>query len=331
MPMVRKRSALAAAVVVLLLSIVCGSPPAFLPGGRVLLDAHNAYPYEGRWADRIDRALATGVPLAIEQDLAFCTSEPGARREPVVTHEDRCHGGEPTLRAYFFERIRPIMERALAEGPSAHWPLVTLNLDFKTNEPEHHRAVWSLLGEHERWLTTAPRPEGARDISPLTPGPLLVLTGAHDTQQQTFFASVPAGGTLRLFGAVATLDPDTAGALPRPGPPSAYRRWWNHPWRIVEAGGPRQALTWRPEEAARLEALTRTAHRAGLWLRLYTLNGHPAEDAQGWFDGYNFGTREAAAIRWRAAIDAGVDFIATDQYEGLAGELARRRPAPGGR
>ena len=31
-----------------------------------LLDAHNCYPYEGRWTDRIDRALAVGFPVAIE-------------------------------------------------------------------------------------------------------------------------------------------------------------------------------------------------------------------------------------------------------------------------
>ena len=47
--------------------------PGYLPGRRVLLDAHNAYPEQGLWRDRIDRALATGVPLAIEQDLVwFC-------------------------------------------------------------------------------------------------------------------------------------------------------------------------------------------------------------------------------------------------------------------
>ena len=41
------------------------------PGSRVLLDAHNCYPYDGRWADRIDRALRAGFPLSIEQDLAW--------------------------------------------------------------------------------------------------------------------------------------------------------------------------------------------------------------------------------------------------------------------
>ena len=43
----------------------------FLNHGRPMLDAHNCYPYDGRWADRIDRALSTGFPISIEQDLAW--------------------------------------------------------------------------------------------------------------------------------------------------------------------------------------------------------------------------------------------------------------------
>jgi hypothetical protein len=35
----------------------------------------------------------------------------------------------------------------------------------------------------------------------------------------------------------------------------------------------------------------------------------------GWSPGYNFRSLDAVRIRWRAAIAAGVDFIATDQYE----------------
>src|SRR5262245_11979438 len=40
-------------------------------GTRVLLDAHNAYVENGEWSDRLDRALATGLPIAIEQDLVW--------------------------------------------------------------------------------------------------------------------------------------------------------------------------------------------------------------------------------------------------------------------
>jgi len=36
-----------------------------LPGKVPLRDSHNCYPYEGRWVDRIDRALATGFPVTV--------------------------------------------------------------------------------------------------------------------------------------------------------------------------------------------------------------------------------------------------------------------------
>jgi hypothetical protein len=41
------------------------APLDFLNHNRPVLDAHNCYPYEGRWADRIDRALTTGFPVGI--------------------------------------------------------------------------------------------------------------------------------------------------------------------------------------------------------------------------------------------------------------------------
>ncbi|MBA2355926.1 MAG: hypothetical protein H0V80_14820, partial [Acidobacteria bacterium] len=55
---------LAAVVVGLSLAAPGAQAPTLAPGARVLLDAHNAYPYEGRYADRLERALATGLPVA---------------------------------------------------------------------------------------------------------------------------------------------------------------------------------------------------------------------------------------------------------------------------
>jgi hypothetical protein len=295
----------------------------FHPGQRTLLDAHNAYPDRGRFADRIEVALATGLPVAIEQDLAWCAGADGAMA-PRVSHEPTCVGGEPTLEAYFFERVRPIVEGALSRGPSADWPLITLNLDFKTNEPEHHAAVWALLGKYENWLTTAPRGADAAVVAPLRIGPVLVLTGSPDIQQVTFHDALAPGARLRVFGAIAGIaSPESSPvALPRATPATNYRRWWNHPWRVVEAEaeGQREAGEWTPADAARLAALVADAHEHGLWIRFYTLNG-VAGQREGWTASYNFGSLEAAARRWRAAIDAHVDFIATDQYA----EFARSR------
>jgi hypothetical protein len=56
------------------------------------------------------------------------------------------------MRDYFFERIRPLMEAALKEGDKGNWPLVTLNLDFKSDESAHHAAVWKLLRQYEAWI-----------------------------------------------------------------------------------------------------------------------------------------------------------------------------------
>jgi hypothetical protein len=306
------------------------------------LDAHNCYPYHGQWADRIERALATGVPLAIEQDLAWYSDPATGRSWSVVVHEERFTGGEPTLRDYFFERIRPIVERALAEGARDDWPLITLNLDFKAEQPEHLAAIWQLLGDYEEWLTTAERGEDPARVAPLEVRPLLVLTGESDAQEQVFHHDVPAGGRLRLFGAVRVrraepgVTPEQAWQYNVATPPEAllpaggdnYRRWWNNSWFFVEKGGATRAAEWTPEDEQRLRSLVGHAHANNLWIRFYTLNGHdPADETHGWSSGYNFGSREQAEKRWRAALAAGVDFIASDQYEDLSAVLQQRRAA----
>lgn len=315
------------------------------PGARVVLDAHNAYPYNGRHGDRIDRALAGGVPVAIEQDLVWRPAGPDGPARSVVSHGEPFDGTEPSLRDHFFERIRPVVERAMSDGDRSLWPLVVLNLDLKTNEPEHHQALWTLLGEYESWLTTAERTADAATPAPLDVRPVLVLTGESDAQARAFHDALPIGSRLRLFGAMPVRPPAVPearraaeqrrfwDALPsRPLPAATnYRRWWNAPWAVVEEGGQRAAGDWTLAEDARLRALVTRAHEAGLWLRLWTVNGHEtgAETAEGWSTGYNVGSFEAARTRWRAAIAAGVDFVATDQYEAFTAELpaTRRRLA----
>jgi len=56
-----------------------------------------------------------------------------------------------------------------------------------------------------------------------------------------------------------------------------------------------------------------------------TENPRPTS-SHGWFHNYNFGSLEAARLRWRAAIRAGVDFVAVDQYEDFAAELRGSKP-----
>ena len=174
----------------------------FLPGARVLLDAHNCYPEQGRWSDRLERALKTGLPMAIEQDLAWHTDKASGRSWSVVVHHLPPSGSEPTVKTYFFEQIRPLVEHALQSGDRKDWPLITLNLDFKTEEREHLEFIWRLLGEYEDWLCTAPRTATPETPATLELRPVLVLTGSSDAQQKVFHDAVPVGGRLRLFGAV---------------------------------------------------------------------------------------------------------------------------------
>lgn len=278
---------------------------------RVLLDAHNCYPENGQWAERIERALAQGTPIAIEQDLAWFDGR------SILTHEKKFTGSEPGMRQYFFERIRPIVEKELREGNRKRWPAIVLNLDFKSDEPEHHRAVWQLLGEYEAWLTTAVKSgKDAGKLAKLDRKPIMVLTGSNDVQETTFHDTVPDGGSLRVFGAVAGGAAGNARA-------TNYRRWSNNPWSAVEKEGQPKAGEWTPADRARLRQLVKEAHRRHLWIRFYTLNGHAPETsaASGWTRSYNFGSLDAVRQRWRAAIAAGVDFVATDQYEEFAREL----------
>ena len=312
--------------------------PAIL-GGRPLLHAHNAYPEDGRWHDRIDRALATGqVPIVIEQDIAFAPrNEPG--KQTVLSHDDTLDGGEPPLQQYFFDRVRPIIERALKAGQTDRWPVLVLHLDFKTNERAHHRAVWDLLKTHQAWLTTAAADPDSMHVSPYQPGPLLVLT-ENGAGQEKDFTEWAAGGSHLLFGSIpapAIRSSDDAAERARilrntaphelvPTAGTSYRRWVNFSWGAIEEGGPSAAGEWTRDDERRLEAVVSYAHSQGLFVRFYTLNGHTAAANRGWTASYNFGSLDAVRARWSAAIRAKVDLIATDQYEELASLM--RTPLP---
>ena len=306
-------------------------------GSRSLLHAHNCYPEDGAWRDRLDRALGTGLSrLVIEQDLAWAPGSDGKPGRSVVSHDAELTGTEPALAAHFFARVRPLMERALAENRPEHWPLVILHLDFKTNEPEHHRAVWHLLEQHRAWLTTAERVADGARVMPFRLGPLLVLTENGTGQEAAFSDRVPAGGSLLVFGTTPSpelppsQDPEVRARNPATATPAAlvpwpatnYRRWTNFSWGVVEQGGQTRAGAWTPADAARLTAIVNRAHERSLWIRFYTLNGHGAGANRGWTDSYNFGSTGAVIARWQAAITAGVDFVATDQYEDFARVLA---------
>jgi hypothetical protein len=316
----------------LCLSFVTGAawaqaPTSAQPGARTLMDAHNCYPYGEWWIDRIDHALAGGMPLAIEQDLYWDK----ARSRSVLAHTAPLSGEEPGMETYFFEKIRPLVEAALKNPDHSQWPLITLNLDFKTEELEHLRAVYALLSKYRAWLTTAPRGDDPRRVEPLQIGPVLALTGESDAQQKVFFDALAPADRVLVFGAVHTHTSDRRAAPDVIAPESAsnYRRWWNSAWNIVEPAGQQHAGAWTPEAAKRLREIVQRAHANGLWMRFYTLDGASQEErsANGWFRNYSFPTIDAVRERWRAMADAGVDYIASDQYGEVAAMLHARGSA----
>ena len=313
------------------------APIDFLNHNRPVLDAHNCYPYGGHWADRIDRALKTGYPVAIEQDLAWYVDPATGAGRIVVSHEPKTTGSEPTLRHYFFDRVKPLVEKALAENDRDRWPLIVLHFDFKSTDAPLLHAVWNLLGEYQDWITTSVKTSNPTELSPFEAKPILVITEDSDEQEAVFFHEVPVGGRLRLFGSAHTnIDPHLTRqqrtqylAIATPGqllstPPTNYRRWWNNSWWEVEEGGQHQAGKWTATDDRRLRALVDHAHHLGYWIRFYTIDGFAKEEDQGWGNDYNFGSRDAALVRWQASVQAGVNFIATDQYEALAEVMKSR-------
>lgn len=306
-----------------------------------MLDAHNCYPEDGQWNDRLARALATKhTQIGIEQDLVWKRDNRGGG-VPVVAHEEELNGGEPTLEDYFFKTVTPLMDAALKANRRDTWSLIVLHFDFKTNEPEHHRAVWQLLKKYERWLTWAPRVAGDA-VQALTVGPMLVLTEAGDGQERDFYTSVPVGERLLIFGTVPPVQLTTSddrevqrtaaiSASPEtllPTGATNYRRWANFGWSVIERGGQKNAGVWDPADAARLKSIVDRGHSLGLWTRFYTVDGYDPSQNRGWSDSYNFGSLDAARVRWRALVAAGVEFVVTNQYEAFAREFPRARSGP---
>ena len=301
----------------------------FLNHNQPMLDAHNCYPYEGHWNDRIQRALNSGFPVSIEQDLAWYVDPATGKGRVVVSHTPHPTGQEPTLEDYFFKQVSPVVEKIIAENKRSQWPLIVLHFDFKDNQTALLEAVWNVLGQHEDWLSTAVKTSYPAKLSPIDSKPILVVTEEADEQQKVFYDALPVGARLRLFGSAHSHD--TPGNMTKDQlmhwavtvspeellkeKPTNYRRWWNSSWYSVEEGGAPQAGDWTEADNKRLRSLVDHAHAMGYWVRFYALDGFAPVEDQGWGMSYNFGSREAVVLRWKAAISAGVNFIPTNQYE----------------
>lgn len=305
----------------------------FSPGARTLMLAHNAYPDDGKFGDRLDRAISAGAPFVVEEDLVWVDGK------SLLIHAAKGAGPDsPTLESYFFPKVKPIIEKALKEGNKGNWPLVTLYLDIKTDPAEHLEAISKVLDKYDGWLTKAVKTADVMKQSPLEYKPMMVILEdkQNDIKQEFFYDRVPVGGKIRAFGSAVKFDdnPNKLGrdrreerfaSLVKIEPEQLvtkhadnWRRWFGADWHFIELCGPEHGTDWSAVTEARLKKFVNYGHKLGYLVSFYETNGFTDGENQGWTPEYNFGSKDAARVRWNALIKAHADFIATDQYEDVA-------------
>jgi hypothetical protein len=319
---------------VALIALAAGPTNTYAPGSRIQVLSHNAFPDHGRWADRLDRTLNSGLPVAMEEDLAWVDGK------SLLIHGAKAVGSDdPTLESYFFTKVKPVIDKALKDGNKGNWPLITLYLDIKNDPPEHLEAINKLLDKYDAWLTKAAKTADIAKQSPLELGPMMVLVedkGADDIKQKFFYDNLPVGARIRVFGSAEKFD-ENPQKLPRDRKEEAvamlvsrdpeqlvnkkadnYRRWFGVNWAFVEKGGQTKAGEWTKVSEARMKKFVDYGHRLGYFVSFYCLNGYTAAEDRGWDAGYNFGSKEKVMPRWQAVAHAKPDFIATDMVEDVA-------------
>jgi hypothetical protein len=329
-----------AAAVLVATAIVAGAAGTFGPGSRTVVLSHNAYPDHGKYADRLDRAIAAGVPFATEQDLSWVDGK------SVEIHGAKNVGGDdPSLETYFFPKVKPILEKAMKDGNRGNWPLVTLYLDIKNDPPEHLQAILKVLDGYDAYITTAKKTADITKQQPLDVKPLMVIVEdkENDIKQKFFYDQVPVGGKIRVFGSPTKFDENPT-KLPRerraeatamlvtlepeklvPHKADNYHRWFGAHWAFIEKGGETGAGEWSSGVETRLKQFVDYGHRLGYLVGVYCLDGYTAAEDQGWDKSYNFGSKEKVTPRWQAAARAHVDFISTDQMEDVAAVIKSTR------
>ena len=193
------RRALVRAMLLLMMTaaVTSARPPAagFAPGARVLVDAHNAYPSDGKFTDRIDRALEQR-PAAGDRAGSRLVHRSGARGVGRIassrTAATRC-GDRADLRGVLLREGRADHEEGARRRIAA--PTGRSSRSTWTSRPTS-RSITPRSGRcsasTSAWLTTAERTATAGTAAPLRLGPMLVLTGSNDVQQVSFHDASPS-------------------------------------------------------------------------------------------------------------------------------------------
>ncbi|SIO66014.1 hypothetical protein SAMN05444166_7925 [Singulisphaera sp. GP187] len=275
------------------------------------VSAHNCYPANSTRNEPVVEALALGIDN-IEIDLGWDQ----AQKKLIVGHDATPQPGltYPSLEAY----LVPAFEAHWRQPRGDQAPTV-LTIDWKTDNPDAILQFQAFLEAHPDWFSTAPK---AAD-SPLTVRRLTVCFTGSDRAKEQYDSLIPAGGTYRafrdkVFGG-GQFQKDVAAYAPAPA--TAYHRFLTFHWGNVEAGGPPLAGAWTDEDRDRLSSLMTQVHRQGFRARFYCLNGHRGPAL---LSPYRFRDDEAARIRWQAAAQAGVDWVATDEYAEISRALRGR-------
>ncbi len=334
----KKRPMLILALTVL--AVAAPRTSTFKPGARTLMLAHNAYPYDGQYGDRLDRVLATGGPFVVEEDLNWING-----RSLLIHHDKDASPDAPTLESYFFPKVKPVIEKALKEGNHGNWPLITLYLDIKNDPEEHFEAINKVLDKYDAWLTKAVKTADITKMSPLEYKPMMVIMEdkQNDIKQNFFYDRVPVGGKFRVFGSAVKFDDnphklgrdkrDERFAGLREYQPEQlltkhadnWRRWFGVDWHFIELTGPAHGNDWNADTEARVKHFIDYGHRMGYLVSFYQLDGFPHDQDQGWGDEYNFGSKQLLQLRLDTLIKAHADFISTDQYEDVAEAIRSER------
>jgi hypothetical protein len=241
--------------------------------------------------------------------------------------------------------VAPIVEKALKEGNKGDWPLITLYLDIKNDPEEHLEAISKALDKYDGWLTKAVKTADIAKQSPLELKPMMVILEdkQNDIKQAFFYDRAPVGGKIRAFGSAVKFN-DNPNNLPRerraerlaglvsiqPEQMVAkradnWRRWFGTDWNFIELSGPAHGGDWSASTEARVKHFVDYGHSLGYLVSFYEVNGFTDGENQGWTAEYNFGSKDAALVRWKALLASHADFIATDQYEDVARVVRAKR------